>query len=206
MIGINPATAYLLLKKFKHVMPGDWIGQTAANSGMGQYIIQLAKLAGLKTLNVVRRPEAARQVRDFGGDEVVVQDENLAEQIKAALQGKQLSLVLDSVGGSTAGELMHFLKDGGAAVGYGMQSGTPPRPLPIDMYFRGLSFHGFWLIDWIRNAPHQEVRDAYKQLSELVAEDTIFAEVEKAYPLANFQDALSHAQKPHKSGKILFHF
>ena len=55
MIGINPATAYLLLHKYVSLMPGDWIGQTAANSAMGQYIIAFAKLAGVKTLNVVRR-------------------------------------------------------------------------------------------------------------------------------------------------------
>ena len=57
MIGINPATAYLLLNRYVSLMPGDWIGQTAANSAMGQYIIKLAKLAGVKTLNVVRREE-----------------------------------------------------------------------------------------------------------------------------------------------------
>ena len=39
MIGINPATAYLLLHRYVSLMPGDWIGQTAANSAMGQYII-----------------------------------------------------------------------------------------------------------------------------------------------------------------------
>src|SRR6266853_1855004 len=55
MIGINPATAYLLLNRYISLMPGDWIGQTAANSAMGQYVIKLAKLAGVKTLNVVRR-------------------------------------------------------------------------------------------------------------------------------------------------------
>jgi D-arabinose 1-dehydrogenase-like Zn-dependent alcohol dehydrogenase len=55
MIGINPATAYLLLNRYVSLMPGDWIGQTAANSAMGQYIIALAKLAGVKTLNVVRQ-------------------------------------------------------------------------------------------------------------------------------------------------------
>jgi NADPH:quinone reductase-like Zn-dependent oxidoreductase len=53
MIGINPATAYLLLNRYVALMPGDWIGQTAANSAMGQYLIALAKLAGVKTLNVV---------------------------------------------------------------------------------------------------------------------------------------------------------
>src|SRR6201993_40923 len=65
MIGINPATAYLLLNRYVSLMPGDWIGQTAANSAMGQYIIALAKLAGVKTLNVVRREEAAEQVREW---------------------------------------------------------------------------------------------------------------------------------------------
>src|SRR5258705_10242782 len=48
MIGINPATAYLLLNRYVSLMPGDWIGQTAANSAMGQYIIRLAKLASVK--------------------------------------------------------------------------------------------------------------------------------------------------------------
>src|SRR5262249_51820175 len=52
MIGINPSTAYLLLSRYVSLMPSDWIGQTAANSAMGQYIIALAKLAGIRTLNV----------------------------------------------------------------------------------------------------------------------------------------------------------
>src|ERR1700742_666527 len=70
MIGINPVTAYLLLNRYVSLMPGDWIGQTAANSAMGQYIGTLARHAGVKTLNVVRRAEAAEQVRQWGGDRV----------------------------------------------------------------------------------------------------------------------------------------
>src|ERR1700730_8329561 len=92
MIGINPITAYLLLNRYVSLMPGDWIGQTAANSAVGQYIIALAKLAGIKTLNVVRREEAAEQVRHWGGDRVVVQGDNLHNDIEEALNGKKLSL------------------------------------------------------------------------------------------------------------------
>ena len=73
MLGINPATAYILLNRFVALNPGDWVGQTAANSAMGQYIVKLAKLAGVKTLNVVRRKEAAEQVLLFGGDRVVLE-------------------------------------------------------------------------------------------------------------------------------------
>src|ERR1700704_6240203 len=99
MIGINPVTAYLLLNRYVSLMPGDWIGQTAANAAMGQYIIALAKLAGVKTLNVVRREEAAEQVRHWGGDRVVLQGDNLQQDIETALDGKKLSLVLDILGG-----------------------------------------------------------------------------------------------------------
>src|SRR6266576_1334603 len=122
MIGINPATAYLLLNRYVSLMPGDWIGQTAANAAMGQYIIALAKLAGVKTLNVVRREEAAEQVRQWGGDRVVLQGDKLHKDVEAALDGKKLSLVLDMVGGTPVGELAKSLKTGGSAVVYGIQS------------------------------------------------------------------------------------
>src|SRR5260370_23891470 len=98
MLGINPATASLLLNRYVALRPGDWIGQTAANAAMGQYIIALAKLAGVKTLNVVRREEAAEQVRQWGGDRVVLQRGNLHQDIEEALDRKKLSLCLDSVG------------------------------------------------------------------------------------------------------------
>src|SRR4029077_7812617 len=105
MIGINPATAYLLLNRYVSLMPGDWIGQTAANSAMGQYTVALAKLAGVKTLNVVRREEAAEEVRQWGGDPVVLQGDSLHKDIEKALGGKRLSLVLDTVGGPAVGAL-----------------------------------------------------------------------------------------------------
>jgi NADPH:quinone reductase-like Zn-dependent oxidoreductase len=121
MIGINPVTAYLLLNRYASLMPGDWIGQTAANAAMGQYIIALAKLAGVKTLNVVRREEAAQQVRQWGGDRVVLQGDNLHKDVEEALDGKKLSLVLDNVGGTPVGELAKSLKTGGSTVVYGIQ-------------------------------------------------------------------------------------
>src|ERR1700732_2297352 len=120
MIGINPVTAYLLLNRYVSLMPGDWIGQTAANAAMGPYIIALAKLAGVKTLNVVRREGAAEQVRQWGGDRVVLQGDDLHKRIDEALDGKRLSLVLDTVGGPPVGGLARSLKTGGAIVVYGI--------------------------------------------------------------------------------------
>src|SRR5436309_4917946 len=173
MIGINPVTAYLLLNGYVSLMPGDWIGQTAANSAMGQYIIALAKLAGVKTLNVVRREEAAERVRQWGGDRVVLQADNLHKDIEEVLDGKKLSLVLDTVGGTPVGEMAKSLKTGGSIVVYALLSGQFPAISPKDLIYRGLSLHGFWLINWIRNAPRTEVQDIYQKLGDLVTDGSL---------------------------------
>src|ERR1700730_8527221 len=206
MIGINPATAYLLLNRYVSLMPGDWIGQTAANAAMGQYIIKLAKLAGVKTLNIVRREEAAEQVRQLGGDRVVLQGANLHKDIEEALAGKKLSLVLDTVGGTPVGELAKSLKTGGSIVVYALQSGQFPAVPPGEFIYRGLSLHGFWLINWIRNAPRTEIQDAYQKLADIVVDGSLAAAVEHVYPLEQFKEAFEQSLRPNRSGKILFKF
>ena len=204
MIGINPATAYVLLSRYVSLMPGDWIGQTAANSAMGQYIIALAKLAGVRTLNVVRREDAAEEVRQWGGDRVVLQGDNLHKDIEKALDGKRLSLVLDTVGGPAVGALARSLKTGGSIVLYAVLSGQFPAISPKDFIYRDLSLHGFWLINWIRNAPRTEIQEVYGKLGDLVAQGSLSAAVEHVYPLDHFTDAFKHSLKPNRSGKILF--
>src|SRR5438128_11675459 len=206
MIGINPVTAYLLLNRYVSLMPGDWIGQTAANSAMGQYIIALAKLAGVKTLNVVRREEAAEQVRQWGGDRVVLQGDNLHKDIEEVLNGKKLSLVLDTVGGTSVGELAKSLKTGGSIVVYALLSGQFPAIPPKEFIYNGLSLHGFWLINWIRNAPRTEIQETYQKLGDLVADGSLSAAVERVYPLEQFKEAFEQSLKPNRSGKILFSF
>jgi NADPH:quinone reductase-like Zn-dependent oxidoreductase len=204
MIGINPATAYLLLHRYVCLMPGDWIGQTAANSAMGQYTIALAKLAGVKTLNVVRRPDAAEKVRQFGGDRVVLQGDNLRHDIDEALGGKKLSLVLDSLGGALVGELARSLKPGGSIAVYAAPQGFPV--LPREFIYSELNLHGFWLGNWMRNAPSTEIVELYQKLADLVADGSLSAAVEQVYPLDQFKQAIDRSLKSSRDGKILFKF
>jgi NADPH:quinone reductase-like Zn-dependent oxidoreductase len=173
---------------------------------MGQYIIALAKLAGVKTLNVVRREEAAEQVRQWGGDRVVLQGDDLPKNIEEALDGKRLSLVLDTVGGTPVSELAKSLKTGGSIVVYAFLSGQSPVFSPGDLVFRGLSLHGFWLGNWIRNAPRTEIQEIYQKLGDLVADGSLSAAVEQVYPLEQFKEAFNQSLKSNRTGKILFRF
>src|SRR5437870_77623 len=62
MLAINPPTAALLLSEYVTLKPGEWVVQNAANSGVGRWVIAFAKTRGLKTVNIVRRPELAAKL------------------------------------------------------------------------------------------------------------------------------------------------
>lgn len=58
MFNVNPCTAYRMLKDFVALKPGDTVIQNGANSAVGQLVIQLCKIWGIKTVNIVRdRPD-----------------------------------------------------------------------------------------------------------------------------------------------------
>jgi NADPH:quinone reductase-like Zn-dependent oxidoreductase len=87
-----------------------------------------------------------------------------------------------------------------------MQSGLFPAMPPKEFIYGGLSLHGFWLINWIRNAPRAEIKEIYQKLGDLVADGSLSAAVEHVYPLDQFKEAFKQSLKSNRSGKILFKF
>ncbi len=81
MLKVNPPTAARMLSDFVALKPEDWIIQNAANSGVGLNVIQLARKAGIRTLNVVRREDAVDRLLNEGGDIVLVDGPNLAQRV-----------------------------------------------------------------------------------------------------------------------------
>jgi NADPH:quinone reductase-like Zn-dependent oxidoreductase len=206
MLPINPPTAHLLLNHFVDLEPGDWVGQTGANSAVGRYLVALAKLRGLKTLNLVRRDEAAEAVRDAGGDVVLIDGPNLAADIARQLDGQQLSLAIDPLGGGAAAQLIGALHFGGTAVTYGSLTGAPSEVSIVDLLLHEVRHTGFWLGNWYQTAPRREIVDTLSYLGRLVADGELHVPVEATYHLEDYRQAFEHAQAPKRGGKVLFTF
>jgi NADPH:quinone reductase-like Zn-dependent oxidoreductase len=204
MLGVNPMTADLLLHSFVDLPPGAWVGQTGGTTAVGRYVIALAKRAGLRTLSVVRRPEAAAELLDLGADAVVVEGEHLGDEVAKALGDERLSLVLDPIAGETVGKLAAWLARGGTLVSYGGMSGAPVAVAPADLIFRDLLVRGFWQKHWLDVAPREEIAVRYDRLATLVADGTLHAPVAAAYPLEQYQEAIGHAMDAGRAGKVLF--
>src|SRR3990167_9057018 len=193
MLTVNPPTASLMLSEFVDLKPGDWVIQNAANSGVGSYLIQLAKLRGFKTINVVRRESAVADVEAEGGDVVLVDGPDLAKRVRAATGGASVRLGIDAVGGEATDHLAASLCEGGVLVNYGMMSRQPCQVSPASFVFRDVSLRVFWLAKWFQNASQAEQMKVFGELVQLIASGKLHTRVAATYDVSEIKQAVAAA-------------
>ncbi|HKI64871.1 MAG TPA: zinc-dependent alcohol dehydrogenase family protein [Burkholderiales bacterium] len=206
MLRVNPATAWLLLHEYVAPKPAQWVIQNAANSGVGSCLIRLAREIGLKTVNVVRRAELADELRAIGADEVLTDGPDLDERVRTAIAGGALPLAIDAVGGSATQRLARCVDEGGTVVNYGALSGEACMVDVRDTLFRDVSLRGFWLRRWFGQTAPERVGALYRDLAARLGDGRLAIEVEAVYPIRRIKEAVAHAARAGRSGKILVSF
>lgn len=174
-VSVNPCTAYRILRNYGPssglrsgipVRPlelgsGEWFIQNGANSGVGRAAIQLGKLWGFRSINVIRERQSAeetelmkQELRGLGADVIVTESQFLSRSWRDQLSeitrnGKDpIGLGLNCVGGKSATVIARSLGPGGTLVSYGGMS-KQPVSLPLGLLiFNDIRFVGFWLSKW----------------------------------------------------------
>ncbi|WP_237055904.1 zinc-dependent alcohol dehydrogenase family protein [Microbulbifer sediminum] len=203
MISINPPTASLMLSEFVNLEKGDWVIQNAANSGVGNYLIQLAHFRGFKTVNVVRRESLIEPLKAQGADVVLVDGEDLPARVKEATGGAEIKLGIDAVGDTATGRIADCLAAGGTLVNYGMMSGKPCKISPTALIFKGVSLRGFWLARWFEEASPQDQERVYGELTKLVIAGKLKAPIDSTFSVKDIKDAVATAAQGGREGKVL---
>lgn len=203
MLTVNPPTAHLMLSEFVTLEPGEWVIQNAANSGVGEYLVQLAKIRGLKTVNIVRRESAVAAVKAAGGDVVLVDGSDLAKRVAEATGGAKIRLGIDAVGGKSTDNLAGCLAEGGVLVNYGMMSGEPCQVSPASFVFRDVTLRGFWLALWFRRAEPARQMAVFGELARLVATGKLKTRIHATFDISDIKQAVAAAAAGERDGKIL---
>jgi len=204
MLRINPATALRMLRDFTELAPGDFVIQNAANSAVGQLVIQIAKANGWRTINLVRRPELIDELRALGGNIVLLDNDEAKAQIATATAGQPVRLALNCVGGDSALRVANALAPGGTHVTFGAMSRQPLRIPNGLLIFKDLRWRGFWISQWYREATHAAEAAMFAELSALAKRGLLHTPVERVYPLSEAVAAVQHAAQSQRAGKILF--
>jgi NADPH:quinone reductase-like Zn-dependent oxidoreductase len=202
MLGINPATAYLLLTEYVALPSGAWVIHNSANSGVGRALIAIAKSLGLKTVNVVRREDVVAEVKAIGGDVVLVDGPDLAKRVAAETGGAPIALAVDAVADTATMNLLGCLAPKGVLVFYSAMSGKPFVGPAQPFIFRDISMRGFWLPNWFNTATSDQITAMYDRLTPLVVSGAISAPVAGTFGFSQIGEAVAVAAK--NRGKALF--
>jgi len=203
MVRINPPTAMLMLSDFVDLQRGEWVIQNVANSAVGRLLIVLARQRGLRTVNVVRRPELAAELAALGADIVLVDGDDLAARVAAATGGAEIRLGIEAVGGAATARLVECVANDGTVVHYGSMSGEDPWAGRSNFIYRGVRLTGFMLGRFLARRTPEQVRAIYADLGAQVKAGTLSAPVDTVYPIDDIREALRHADRGGRHGKIL---
>lgn len=201
---VNPLTAWILLAEELEVQPGEWLLQSAAGSTLGRVVLQLARARGFRTINVVRRAGQAQELLALGADEVIVSErDDVVERVREITGGEGASKAIDAVGGELGARMAAALAARGTLVVYGRLS---QEPMPLDtglQVFRGTIVRGFWLARWFGDASREHAQRTIGTVLGLMADGVVDPPVEARYDLADVREAVAHAERPGRAGKVI---
>ena len=203
MSTVNPLTALLMLTSYTDVAEGQWIAQSAANSAVGGYVIQLAKQRGIKTVNIVRREGLAEELMAKGADVVLVDGPNLAADIAEATGNAPIVLALDPVGGDTYSRLADSLGYSGTLVTFGVLSGKPATLDTRRLIGNDIRLRGFWLAKWFLTATMLEKQAAFGEVIPLIADGTLKADIDSRFTIDEIKQAVLRSSEDGRNGKVL---
>jgi NADPH:quinone reductase-like Zn-dependent oxidoreductase len=201
---VNPLTAWIMTVEELSLNSGEWLLQTAAGSTLGRIILQIARLRGFKTINVVRRREQVEELKRLGADEVIcTADEEIGVRVREITGRSGLTKAIDAVGGETGAAAFQSLGRGGVMLVYGALS---MKPMSVDVgrtIFNTTTLKGFWLGEWLRAAAPEQQQSVTLEMLRSMATNEIVPPVEAEYPLKDVLAAIEHAQRQGRSGKVL---
>ncbi len=200
---VNPFTAYAMVQD-SGVPEGGWLMLTAAGSAFGKLVIQLCVKRGIKTIGTVRRNDLNDELIKLGLTEIInTETDDMAARVRAITDGNGVQCVLDAVGGQTATDAVACLGKGGTMLIYGLLSAENPSLNVSLMIFRELTIKGFWLSDWIRRVDAQVRQAVSKNVIEWLTTGEAQLPIDGRYNLDQIAEAVDHADRPGRWGKIL---
>lgn len=132
---------------------------TGATGGVGDFAVQLARLAGAHVTASARRADQAPALRQLGAHEVTIGDD--------IRPSPKYDLVIESVGGRTLGTALAALERGGVCVTLGVSASTEVT-LDARAFFGAgrTQLYGFYLFTELGNEP---AAIGLRRLADLVA-------------------------------------
>jgi NADPH2:quinone reductase len=202
---INPFTAYGLAEKAVKAK-AKAVVQTAASGQVGIFIEYLLKTKGIKTINIVRKPENIDYLKSLGSEYVISSsDENFEGQLKELSNDLNPTVVYEAVGGDLTGKIFNLMPENTNLYLYGGLSGNPVGEIDVlNLIFKNKTIKGFNLNDWIAEKPEIELSEISAWIQETIKQGKFQTKIQGSFSLDEATKAIKTYIGNMSGGKILF--
>src|ERR1700683_5347975 len=183
-------------------------GQTvliyAAAGGMGNALIDLAKVAELIVIGVVSSAEKVRFARELGADEAIDRKtEKVGERVSAITRGRGVDAIIDPVGGASIPGNLALLAPCGTLVVYGGLGGKAALDLPTTLRASKTSpaIRQFSIHTWDHLV--EERRAGMRALIDMLAAGKLHPRIHAKLPLSEAARAHEMLEGGEVLGKLL---
>ena len=204
---INTATAVTAIRTAYNSVPpnartGVVVLLTAAGSAVGRLLGKLMTDRGVKVIRLVRSEAGAETYQASARMPIFATDTaGWKDRARAATEGVNIHVAIDSVGGALFGDVAGLLAEGtGTVVNFGSLGGETSD---IRLFApRSLTLNGVSLGRWTQQ-PAEEREADIALARRLVLEPLPLFEVAERYPPSRITDAVAHVGRPGRIGMVL---
>lgn len=200
---VNPLTAWLLLEQIT-LSSGATLLVNACGSAIGRFILQLCRVQKIQVIAIVRNLNYAQSLLELGAMAVVSsEDPDFSRIVRGFCGSTGADAALDAVGGKVGIQTLSLVKNGGAAIQYGLLSGVPFSFNVISRESHRISFKFFWLREWIKSVSLKERCGTVSLVSEFIKKNNVEFLVRARYPLSKVIEAVADSETTSTGGKVL---
>lgn len=174
----------------------------AASSSVGIAAIQIAKMLGAIPVALTRTAAKKADLLKAGAAEVIVTEtESIQTRVEAMTNGRGADMVFDPVGGPTLNDLADACAPHAQIFVYGALS-TEATPFPLfQALAKGLSFRGYTLFEFIRDA--DKLAKAVAFIKNGLQHGALKPTIAKTFPLQEIVAAHRYMESNQQFGKVV---
>ncbi len=198
-----PFSAISLLESLD-LSEGDWLIQNAANGAVGRMVAQLGAARGLNVVGLVRRAAGVDELRAQGIERVIATDDDgWRDRLAEITGGAPIRVGVDSVGGSSAGDVLSTLAENGTLVVFGAMASPTLELASGDIIFKQATVKGFWGSVVSREMPADTRGRLFQELFARILDGTLTLPVASVHALDDIASAVAASGEAGRVGKVL---
>jgi NADPH2:quinone reductase len=196
-------TAMHGLRDRAQLQRGETLAVLGAAGGVGLAAVELGKLMGARVIACASSDDKLAFARAHGADETVnYGTEDLRDALKRIGGERGIDVIFDPVGDRFSEAALRAIAWEGRHLVVGFAAGEIPK-LPLNLtLLKGCAVVGVYFGDWVRREP-QVYRTTILELARLAADGKLSCHVDRAYPLAEFPQALKSLSERRAMGKVI---